>query len=97
MRSPDSALVCQEPRVGQGEDVEPSWEYWRRYGRRGADYFISDGVGNHLGYQVVMKAIELGMENLPRVPHLNFVLQGEDTVNFKVTINPSLMLLLMML
>ena len=44
-----------------------------------------------------MKAIELGMEILLRVPHLSFVLQGEDTVNFKVTINPSLMLLLMML
>ena len=58
---------------------------------------ICDGVGTHLGYQVVMKAVELGMEILLRVPHLSFVLQGEDTINFKVTLNPYLMLLLMML
>ena len=58
---------------------------------------ICDGVGTHLWYQVAMKAIELGMEILLRVPHLSFVLQGEDTINFKVTLNPSLMLLLLML
>ena len=46
---------------------------------------ICDGVGTHLGYHVVKKAIELGIEILLRVPHLSFVLQGEDTVNFKVT------------
>jgi hypothetical protein len=33
----------------------------------------------------VKKAIaDLGMEILLRVPHLSFVLQGEDTMNFKV-------------
>jgi hypothetical protein len=46
---------------------------------------ICDGVGTHLGYHVVKMAIELGIEILLRVPHLSFVLQGEDTVNFKVT------------
>jgi hypothetical protein len=45
---------------------------------------ICDGVGIHLGYHVVKKALELGMEFLLRVHHLNFVLQGEETVNFKV-------------
>ncbi len=45
---------------------------------------ICDGVGNHHGYEVVNKAIALGMEILLRVPHLSFVLKGEDTVNFKV-------------
>jgi hypothetical protein len=45
---------------------------------------ICDGVGTHLGYEVVKKAIALGMEILLRVPQLSFVLQGEDTVNFKV-------------
>ncbi len=46
---------------------------------------ICDGVGTaHLGYQVVKKAIALGMEILLRAPHLSFVLQGEDTINFKV-------------
>jgi hypothetical protein len=44
---------------------------------------ISDGVGTHLGYSVVKKTISLGMEILLRVSHLSFVLQGEDTVNFK--------------
>jgi hypothetical protein len=33
---------------------------------------------------VIEKAIELGMEILLRVPDLSFVLQDEDTVNFKV-------------
>ncbi len=47
---------------------------------------ICDGVGTHLGSNnVVLKTIELGMEILLRVPHRSFVLQGEDTVNFKVT------------
>jgi hypothetical protein len=46
---------------------------------------VCDGVGTHLGSNVVLKTIELGMEILLRVPHLSFVLQGEDTVNFKVT------------
>ena len=45
---------------------------------------ICDGVGTHLGYHVVKMAIELGIEIMLRVPHLSFVLQGEDTVNFKV-------------
>ncbi len=45
---------------------------------------ICDGVGTHLGYQVVKKAIELRMDIMLRVPLLSFVLQGEDTVNFKV-------------
>ena len=47
---------------------------------------ICDGVGTHLGYHVVKKAIELGMEIVLRVPHLSFVLQGEDTINFKVKV-----------
>jgi len=33
---------------------------------------------------VIAKAIELGVEILLRVPNLSFVLQGEDTTNFKV-------------
>ncbi len=45
---------------------------------------VCDGVGSHLCYSVIEKAIELGMEILLRVPNLNYVLQGEDTVNFKV-------------
>jgi len=45
---------------------------------------ICDGVGTHLGYHVLKKALELGMEIIMRVPHLSFALQGEDTVNFKV-------------
>jgi hypothetical protein len=45
---------------------------------------ICDGVGTHLGYNVVRKAIDLGMEILLRFPHPSFVLQGEDTMNFKV-------------
>ncbi len=35
-------------------------------------------------FVVVEKAIELGLEILLRVPNLSYVLQGEDTVNFKV-------------
>ncbi len=34
---------------------------------------ICDGVGTHLGYNVVNEAIDLGMEILLRVPHLSFV------------------------
>ena len=49
---------------------------------------ICDGVGTHLGYSVVKKAVDLGMEILLRVPHLSFVLQGEDTINFKVSCYP---------
>ncbi len=37
---------------------------------------VCDGVGSHLCFNVIEKAIELA--------NLNFVLQGEDTVNFKV-------------
>ena len=46
---------------------------------------ICDGVGSHLCFAVIEKAIELGMEILLRVPNLSFVLQGEDTVNFKAS------------
>jgi len=42
------------------------------------------GLDPNLGYHVVKTAISLGMEILLRVPHLSVVLQGEDTVNFKV-------------
>jgi hypothetical protein len=44
---------------------------------------VVDGVGSHLRYNVIKKNIELGMEIFLRVPNLSFVLQGEDTVNFK--------------
>jgi hypothetical protein len=44
---------------------------------------IWDGVGTHLGYAVVMKALDLGLEILVRVPHLSHIFEGEDTVNFK--------------
>ena len=43
-----------------------------------------DGVGTHLAYSVVKRAIELGLEIVLRVPHLTWVLQGKYTVNFKV-------------
>jgi len=33
---------------------------------------------------VVKKTVDLGLKIVLRVPHLCFVLQGEDTVNFKV-------------
>jgi hypothetical protein len=55
---------------------------------------MCDGVGSHLCYNVIEKAIEMGMEILLRVPYLSYIVQGEDIVNFKVT---SLLLLLMML
>ena len=41
-----------------------------------------DGVGTHLGITVLETAIEMGAEVILRVPHLSFVLQGEDTINF---------------
>lgn len=44
---------------------------------------ICDGVGSHLTLAVLERAVELGMEILLRVPNLSFILQGEDTVNFK--------------
>jgi hypothetical protein len=53
-------------------------------GEQGA--IICDGVGTHLGYNVVKKAIDLEMEILLRIPHLSFVLQGEDTMDFKVKV-----------
>ncbi len=39
---------------------------------------ISDSIGTHLGYNVFFKAIEIGLEIVLRIPHLSFVLQGED-------------------
>ena len=57
---------------------------------------ICDGVGTHLGYHVVKKTIDFGMEILLRVPHLSFVLQGEDTVNFKMKYLPACLLLLLL-
>ena len=44
---------------------------------------------------MIEKAIELGMEILLRVPNLSSVLQGEDTVNFKVNYTPPLAVLLL--
>ena len=44
---------------------------------------VCDGVGTHTGLAVLKRAVELGLEVLLRVPNLSFVLQGEDTVNFK--------------
>jgi hypothetical protein len=43
---------------------------------------ICDGVGTHLGLQVLEGALENGMEILLRVPNFSFLLQGEDTCNF---------------
>ena len=45
---------------------------------------VCDGVGSNSCFIVVEKAIELKMEIPLRVPNLSYVLQGEDTVNFKV-------------
>ena len=45
---------------------------------------VCDGVGSHLCFTVVEKAIELGIEILLRVPNPSYVLQGEGTLNFKV-------------
>ena len=36
-----------------------------------------------MGYSVVKKAADLGLDILLRVPHLSHILQGEDTVKFK--------------
>ena len=41
-----------------------------------------DGVGTHLGITVLETALEMGCEIILRVPHLSFVLQGEDTISF---------------
>ena len=49
-------------------------------------------AGTYLGYHVVKKTVALGMEILLRVPHVSFVLQGEDTVNFKVKYMPAYLL-----
>jgi hypothetical protein len=49
---------------------------------------VCDGVGTHLGYSVVKKAVDPGMEVMLRVPHLNYLLQGEDTMNFTVSYCP---------
>ena len=38
------------------------------------------------------KAIELVMEIVLKVPHLSFVLQGEDTFNFKAKYMPTCLL-----
>ena len=46
---------------------------------------VCDGVGTHLCYQVIERAIKCGLEILLRVPNLSFVLQGEDVINFKDT------------
>ena len=45
---------------------------------------ICDGVGTHIGFSVLEVAVQKGMEEALRVPHLSFRLQGEDTVNFGV-------------
>ncbi len=44
---------------------------------------MCDGVGTHLCEGVLDKAIALGMEIVVRVPNLSYMLQGEDTINFK--------------
>ena len=44
---------------------------------------VCDGVGTHLGANVLLAAVRLGMEILLRTPNLSYILQGEDTVNFK--------------
>jgi hypothetical protein len=49
---------------------------------------VCDGVGTHLGYSVVKKAVDLRMEILVRVPYPIFMVQGEDTTNFKVSLCP---------
>lgn len=43
---------------------------------------ICDGVGTHLGLEVIESCIAHGIEIALRVPNLSFRLQGEDTVNF---------------
>ena len=44
---------------------------------------MCDGVGIHLGANVLLTTIRLGMEILLKAPILNYILQGEDTVSFK--------------
>ena len=46
---------------------------------------VCDGVGTHICYEVIERAIKGGMEILLRVPNLSFALQGEDIENFKDT------------
>ena len=46
---------------------------------------VCDGVGTHICYDVIERAIKFGMEILLRVPNLSFALQGEDLINFKET------------
>jgi hypothetical protein len=53
-----------------------------RPGQQGV--IVCDGAGTHLCFDVMEKTIEIGIEILLRVPNLSYVLQGEDTVNFKV-------------
>lgn len=62
------ALGCPPPR-----DDKP--------GEQGV--IVCDGVGTHTGMQVLTRMVALGCECILRVPNLSFVLQGEDTVNFK--------------
>jgi hypothetical protein len=45
---------------------------------------ICDGVGTHIGFDVLETAVELGLGVVLRVPHLSFRLQGKDTHNFFV-------------
>ena len=44
---------------------------------------VCDSVGTHTGMNVLRKIVELGCECVLRVPNLSYVLQGEDTTNFK--------------
>ena len=46
---------------------------------------VCDGVGIHLCFAAIEKAIELRMDILLRIPNLSFALHGEDTVNSKVS------------
>jgi hypothetical protein len=57
---------------------------------------ICDGIGTHLGYHVGKKAINMGMEIMLRVPDLCFVLEGEDTINFKVLVMVMMMVVLVL-
>ena len=44
---------------------------------------VVDGVGTHVGFFALESAISLGLEIVLRVPNLSYILQGEDTVNFR--------------
>ena len=44
---------------------------------------VCDGVGTHMTLAALETAVDLGLEIVLRVPNLRFVLQGEDTINFK--------------